>query len=113
MNEFVFPRYIKREDAQKVLCGWCGVCQNPTLEDLEKCDDICPQFAQIPDADVRPVAKAYWIGEGDGYAGGEMVYDVWSCSNCGYTVDEGDNEPPRYNFCPNCGADMRGGDGNG
>ena len=62
----------------------------------------------VPAADVRPVVKAYWIGEGDGYADGEMVYDVWNCSNCGYTVDEGDNEPPRYNFCPNCGADMRG-----
>lgn len=57
-------------------------------------------------ADVRPVVKAYWIGEGDGYADGEMVYDVWHCSNCDYTVDEGDNEPPQYNFCPNCGAMM-------
>ena len=63
-------------------------------------------IAAIPTADVRLVVKAYWIGEGDGYADGEMVYDVWSCSNCGYTVDEGDNEPPRYNFCPNCGAKM-------
>lgn len=64
-------------------------------------------LTSIPAADVRPVVKAYWIGEGDGYADGEMVYDVWHCSNCDYTVDEGDNEPPQYNFCPNCGADMR------
>lgn len=55
----------------------------------------------------RAGLKAYWIGEGDGYADGEMVYDIWICSNCGYVVDEGDNEKPWYNFCPNCGADMR------
>ncbi|MBR3587361.1 MAG: hypothetical protein IKO00_15175 [Oscillospiraceae bacterium] len=47
--------YISREAAQKIICGWCGVCQNPTLHDLMRCDDICPQFAQIPAADVRPV----------------------------------------------------------
>ena len=46
--------YISREAAQKIICGWCGVCQNPTLHDLMHCDDICPQFAQIPAADVRP-----------------------------------------------------------
>jgi rubrerythrin len=69
--------------------------------------DCIMRLKEIPAADVRPVVKAYWIGEGDGYADGEMVYDVWHCSNCDYTVDEGDNEPPQYNFCPNCGADMR------
>lgn len=59
--------YIERETAQKILCGWCGVCQHPTLEDLEKCDDICPQFARIPNADVRPVPEG-GIGEmSDGY----------------------------------------------
>jgi hypothetical protein len=68
--------------------------------------DVLDDLEDFPAADVRPVVKAYWIGEGDGYADGEMVYDVWHCSNCDYTVDEGDNEPPRYNFCPNCGAKM-------
>lgn len=47
--------YISREAAQKIICGWCGVCQNPTEYDLMHCDDICPQFAAIPAADVRPV----------------------------------------------------------
>lgn len=69
--------------------------------------DCAENIRQIPAAGVRPAVKAFWIGEGDGYADSEMVYDVWLCSNCDYIVDEGDNEPPRYNFCPNCGADMR------
>ena len=59
--------YIEREAAQKIICGWCGVCRNPTLEDLVKCDDICPQFAKIPAADVRPVPDG-GIGEmSDGF----------------------------------------------
>jgi len=45
---------IRREAAQKVICGWCGICENPTLYDLMRCDDICPQFASIPSADVCP-----------------------------------------------------------
>ena len=51
--------YISREAAQKIICGWCGVCQNPTLHDLMHCDDICPQFAQIPAADAIEELSAY------------------------------------------------------
>lgn len=38
--------------------------------------------------------------EGDGYADGHLVYDVWICPCCGkrYEVDY-DN----YDHCPNCG----------
>ena len=38
--------------------------------------------------------------EGDGYADGKMVYDIWICPNCGakYEVDYDD-----YDFCHDCG----------
>lgn len=49
-----------------------------------------------------------WIGEADGYADGEFVYDTWYCSNCDYVID--DDEPPAWNFCPMCGARMNGGE---
>ena len=32
-------------------------------------------------------------------------YDYWLCDTCGYRVKNGQ---PMHNFCPNCGADMRG-----
>lgn len=45
--------------------------------------------------------QAYWL-----------IYEIanteeeqpiaWECSNCGEVVDT------KYNYCPNCGADMRG-----
>lgn len=56
---------------------------------------------KLPSAEPK---KGKWIGEGDGYADGYMVYDLWYCSNCDYCY-EGDEEPD-WNYCPNCGAKM-------
>lgn len=67
--------YMSREDAQKIICDWCGVLTNPTLEDLEKCDDICPQFARTPTADVRPVVL---------------------CKDCKWTETDGMEDPAIY-----------------
>lgn len=50
-----------------------------------------------------------WIGEADGYADGELVYDVWNCSKCDYCIDDGTDNPELLpNYCPNCGAKMDG-----
>lgn len=59
--------------------------------------------------DLRP--KGRWIGTGyDGYADGCLVYDLWECSEC--RAEFGCvGDPPPYEFCPSCGADMRGGEG--
>lgn len=35
-----------------------------------------------------------------------VTYDYWLCDACGYRVENGQTT---YNFCPHCGADMRGG----
>ena len=65
---------------------------------------IVKTIKELPSAD-RPQGE--WIGEADGYADGELVYDTWYCSNCGYVVD--DEEPPTWNYCPNCGCYNGGG----
>ena len=54
---------------------------------------------QIMELKERDLAKMPMY-EGDGYADGKMVYDIWICPNCGtkYEVDYDD-----YDFCPNCG----------
>ena len=59
-----------------------------------------------PTIEAEPVRHGHYVGEGDGYANGELVYDVWKCSECG-CVFEDEYEKPTYNYCPNCGADMR------
>lgn len=56
-------------------------------------------------ADVVEVKHGRWVGTADGYGDGEMVYDQWECSECGYDAD-GADEKPNWNYCPNCGAKM-------
>ena len=54
-----------------------------------------------PTVEAKPVVTGEWVQEGN------AVYH-WrhNCSICGNPVY--DKIKP-YNFCPNCGADMRGG----
>ena len=68
---------------------------------------IIEDLTKFPAADVAPVVHGRWDGEGDGYADGEIVIDVWYCSECGYCIDDGTDDPNILpNYCPNCGALM-------
>lgn len=58
-------------------------------------------------ANNRPVMRGEWIGTADGYADGELVYDMWECSECGHE-EETDDPDMLPHYCPYCGADMRG-----
>lgn len=54
---------------------------------------------------IDPVKHGIWVGEGDGYADGEMVYDRWYCDQCNHCEETDDpNTLPHY--CPDCGALM-------
>ena len=90
--------------------------------DMCKCEPCTNWFATREEAaeawnrrvNDAPVRRGHWIGEGDGYADGELVYDVWNCSECDYCIDDGTDDPeclPKY--CPGCGAKMDGGNDNG
>lgn len=93
--------YIKREDALKALFA-PGMCYAPVQVKIIK---------GLPAADVAPVRHGEWQGEGDGYADGALVYDVWRCSECDYCIDDGTDDPERLpRYCPHCGARMDGGD---
>lgn len=103
----MFDEYIRRSDALKGVelfqCGWAEIeaVQSDYIE-------------RLPAADVAPVRHGHWIGEGDGYADGELVFDVWHCSECDYCIDDGTDDPERLpKYCPGCGALMDGGNGNG
>ena len=58
--------------------------------------DEAPTVA-ISSAEPREV-----IYSGDGYADGEMVYDMAECMNCGREFEYGD-ETWGCKFCPDCG----------
>lgn len=69
------------------------------------CDigDVLDLLEDYPASDVVERKAGVWIGEGDGYADGNMVYDMWYCGSCGCRFDEWD-EKPDWKYCPVCGS---------
>lgn len=67
--------------------------------------------ADTPTADVVERKRGKWEHGREvsrDYIGDACVaihYENWRCSNCNYSVDW---DQPMWNYCPNCGADMRG-----
>ena len=97
--------YIKREDAIDAVLD---VYYNTPDIDLSG-GRLEAAILNIPAADVVEIRHGRWDGEGDGYADGEIVIDVWYCSECGYCIDDGTDDPHILpNYCPNCGAYMMG-----
>lgn len=98
------PRYI---DANRLI----EFCLNNKSRTVDAND-----IARFPcTADVVERKKGMWIHgrELSREMIGDMVtaifYEGWECSECNFLVEE--ELKPLWNFCPNCGADMRG-DGN-
>ena len=82
------PRYIDADELLALI---------PTIEDEYKyCRKI---INNMPTADVREVVRGEWISKWHPIFKTELPI----CSACNsYTVFDS------WNFCPNCGADMRG-----
>lgn len=56
----------------------------------------------MPAVDAVPVVHGRWVHDGQRIHNG---VDWWHCSECNKTAAGVEIE---YNYCPNCGADMRG-----
>lgn len=119
INALVCSNTLSTEREQKPNCAHCPyhfdeeVKYKGELLALSGCDHdkICKDAAERLKALIdieQPSDKCgHWEGTADGYADGEPVYDRWACSKCGYDAD-GADEPPDWNYCPNCGAKMEG-----
>lgn len=96
--------YISRGD---VLNALCGECENYKLCFFGEGEiPVCHVFwkmQNIPAADVVERKSGEWIEHGEPNEYGVYQSWYWTCSNCGAV---GYHE---FNFCPNCGADMRKG----
>lgn len=107
-------RYISKDTVGAYMTDTCKWCKNAVAEfdglqpDCEQCPlhRLKEKLKFVLDANVRPIAHGQWNGEADGYADGDPVYDIWSCSCCGMYFDEWD-EMPDWKYCPNCGAQMK------
>lgn len=95
------PKYIDADALIRQICGEeCGCELLDCGYDNEWCEEvrrIANRPTVAPD-DVRGVGE--WISNHDG---------SWNCSECGLRV----LIYAKGNFCPNCGARMKGVDGNG
>lgn len=102
--------YISREAVKQIIAAQCGECADACLEfdgiqpDCNQCllGGAAKAIKSIPAADVRPVVRGKWI-----------MNDECStvCSLCGNVVAFVSHPDRRWdfgNYCPNCGADMRG-----
>lgn len=95
MNE-----YIEKAELIKKLCfetaEWC---YSPTIKTIK----------DFPASDVQPVKHGEWDFQG---------YQLFKCTNCKEIFTQNQLEAMQNhinqeeftfpNFCPNCGADMRG-----
>ena len=60
-------------------------------------------IANVPAADVVECKRGEWV-----QIGYDELMDRITCSCCNEYFSTIDNCTEQFNFCPNCGADMRG-----
>ena len=81
----------------------CTALEKEIIALMAERQDDCP-LVEVPSADVQPVVHGEWVDGGvDGVGACDIEYRYNKCSVCGYKY----SFPIKYNFCPNCGADMR------
>ena len=89
--------YIKRDAVLQIISD----APRFYLNDMIRADAMRDHVKRLPAADVRENVIGKWI------IYNELVSDMCVCSECErYFI--GSDDKYDYNFCPNCGADMRG-----
>jgi hypothetical protein len=98
--------YIKRDELAQIVRRYFS--ENYITDGDWHADGLLREIDDIPAADVRPVVRGEWVDTNAviGIATETDHVQIFAhrCSLCGELF-------PSYwtrNFCPNCGADMRG-----
>ena len=95
-------KYISQESAINELRELLSICRESLPNENgkhyvieEELYIFYNRLSNIPAADVKPVVRGEWMND--------TRYSGWTCSNCDYHDGNATD-----NYCPNCGADMRG-----
>lgn len=95
--------YIKREDAIRQIVKTSA--QNEL--DIPAIGTVIYILSEMDSADVRENVRGEWLSKNlDNFRKYEVI-----CSVCGARFIgnyDAYDEPYDFNFCPNCGAEMRG-----
>ena len=87
----------------------CDNCIHDEVCGLEGHLDEALTFCANKVVDVQPVKRGRWE-EREGYGGWGDTY--YRCSVCGndWAFEDGTPKDAEWDYCPKCGADMRGDD---
>ena len=94
--------FVSKEAVLEILCKNCT--ENCTGGTPYRCYIPCAEWKLIqalPAADVKPVVRGEWISVPHKRA------RICSHCECDEPYKFAENDADVYNFCPNCGADMR------
>ena len=109
--------YISRKDVLEALSGLLkdindnqiGDGASPYLDGIWKGEKACVieaalRIKKLPAEDVNPAVRGTWVIHNE-LVKNELLdeNEVYVCSAC-----RAQRTKRKYNFCPNCGADMRG-----
>lgn len=118
---------ISRAEAKKQISEWATILTKPTMLDKDATMVVLDELPSVSVEDSIkeevlhrllkqgyieiPSVSAERVGEWSAEIGyeGEVLY--YECSNCkeAFSLLEGTPEENKYNYCPNCGAKMKGG----
>lgn len=102
--------YISRKGAIEALCAM--ECGDDSEHCVKRTCEVFTTLMRLPAAPVREVKRGRWIiKNGVQYApeaeqGCVKVIKV-QCSSCRWRMYLTDSLEQAWNYCPNCGADMR------
>lgn len=96
---------VNNETCQREECATCSLVMDKD-KILTALDMAISALRPVSRERVEKVWRGEWIVSGDGYADGELVYDTWTCSECGHVIDEEDDPDMLPQFCPKCYAAM-------
>lgn len=89
------------------------ISRQAAFEALEKRGVSTTNISRVPVADVRENVKGRWVEVVDR----TEMYDkegvktwgmLFQCNQCGFVLNAVEGHTGQYNYCPNCGAEMRG-----
>ena len=76
--------YVSLQDVEDIIMHGEWSDEHELINEIKHCATLIS---------ARKLSHGYWKYDGEFY---------YKCSECGY------NASFRYDYCPNCGADMRG-----